>query len=81
MKPTYRFAPPKDGREHTGLPNRLSWIERLSGDTWLRVGYVQVHLHDVAFDEEDELEDISVGVTARINPKRQRAVRMRRRKR
>lgn len=71
----YRFSLPKDhaknyvksGETH---PSRFQWVERQragSGE-WERVGYVEIHTHRVKMDETD-VEDISVGVTVRINPK------------
>jgi len=72
--PRYRFSEPRDGRGRT-LPHRHQHVERWEpdlqhpdGGVWERVGYVEIHLHRVKVDETD-IEDISVGLTVRINPK------------
>jgi hypothetical protein len=70
----YRFGTPKDTLETYAsgdeVPHREQSIERQRPDgSWEKVGYIELHLHKVIRDATD-LEDISVGVTTRINPKR-----------
>lgn len=69
----YRFAKTVDSNEKSSgyhLPHRLQAIERFNviAGKWEKVGYVEIHLHRVLRDERD-LEDISVGITVRINRK------------
>lgn len=69
----YRFGKTADSAENHGdyrLPHRLQTIERLNSETgkWEKVGYVEIHLHRVLRDERD-VEDVSVGITVRVNRK------------
>ena len=74
MSDQYRFATAGDSSETysdgTILPHRMQAIERKKADgSWENDGYVELHLHRVKRDDTD-IEDISVGITVRINPKR-----------
>ncbi len=72
----YRFSSPRDGirayiRSGEEHPHRFQWIERSTGDgRWERLGYVEIHTHRVKIDETD-VDDISVGLTVRFNPKKE----------
>lgn len=71
---SYRFGEAKDSIETYSdgvtVPHRQQMIERSvdGGVIWRRVGYVEIHAHRVKRDATD-VEDISIGVTVRINPK------------
>lgn len=78
MADVYRFSLVKDEDETysdgTVVPHRFQYIERqkVSPDnvtTWEKVGYIEIHLHKVKRDETD-VEDISLGFTGRVNPKK-----------
>ena len=70
MYPLYRFGVARNSASgQAKMPHRHQNIERQHADgTWETIGYVEIHLHRVKVDERD-IEDISVGVTVRINPK------------
>ncbi len=72
----YRFGVPKDTAQTysdgTVVPHRFQAIERMRPDgTWEAVGYIEIHLHRVK-KEADDLIDISVGTTVRINQRREK---------
>ena len=74
MADVYRFGEIADDFETylSGdiMPHRMQYIERQKPDgVWERLGYVEIHLHKVKRDETDA-EDISVGITVRVNPKK-----------
>lgn len=68
----YRFSQPKDDfqKYSTGasFPHRHQDIERWNGIGWEVIGYIEIHLHKVKLNSSD-IEDISAGITVRINPK------------
>ena len=73
MSDKYRFTKAVDSfqtySDGTEVPHRMMVIERQKPDgTWEGCGFLEVHLHRVIRNLED-IEDISVGITARINPK------------
>lgn len=77
MGQKHRFTPAIDNSDvyidGTEISHRMQKIERQRQDgTWEVRGYVEIHTHRVIFDDSD-VEDISVGVTVRINPKREKA--------
>ena len=70
---SYRFGKPVDTFQSYSngaqVPHRMSPVERKRPDgTWENIGYVEIHLHRVNRNEKD-VEDVSAGVTVRINPK------------
>ena len=69
----YRFGTVKDSQETysdgTTVPHRIQSIERqLADGTWQNLGYIEIHIHNVNRDNTD-IEDVSAGVTVRVNPK------------
>ena len=82
---TYKFLEPKDSVDEFDsgdvVPHRYQEIQRCeqapgkqrpqnkSFQPCMVIGYVEIHLHRVKVDDAD-LEDVSVGSTVRINPKR-----------
>ncbi len=72
MADRYRFGEVKRHdqtyKDGTVVPHAMVPIYRMTASRWRRVGYIEIHLHRVRRDDTD-VEDISIGVTARVNPK------------